>query len=226
MPNGISPGPRYYTKLMKPVYARLRSDGHVSTGFIDDSLLGGSTYEKCLENIHATSNLMTSLGFLLNLDKSVLIPTQVITYLGHVIDSHRMIVYLSTEKKKKIENECRKLFLCKMATIRTVAHVTGLIVSCLFSVELGKLHYRELEKGKSLALKEKRGNFDAHMCISMLMKSDLKWWVDNLHLQYRKIRRGNPTVEMSVDSSRLGWGSKFGDKKIGGHWTEKNRHII
>ena len=90
-----------------------------------------------------------------------------------------------------------------MATIRTVAHVTGLIVSCFSSVELGKLHYRELEKGKSLALKENRGNFDAHMRISTLMKSDLKWWVDNIHLQYRKIKRGNPTVEMSVDSSRL-----------------------
>ena len=223
MPNGISPGPRYYTKLMKPVYARLRSDGHVSTGFIDDSLLGGSTKEKCLENIHATSSLMTSLGFLLNLDKSVLVPTQVITYLGHVIDAHKMIVYLPADKKKKIEDECRKLFLCKMATIRTVAHVIGLIVSCFSAVELGKLHYRELEKGKSLALKENRGNFDAYMRISLLMKSELKWWVDNIHSQYRKIRRGNPTVEMCVDSSRLGWGSKFGDEKIGGHWTEEEQ---
>ena len=110
----------------------------------------------------------------LNLDKSVLVPTKVITYLGHVIDSHKIIVYLSTDKKKKIEDECRKLFLCKMATICTVGHVAGSIVSCFSGVELGKLHYIELKKGKSFALKENRGNFDAHMRISMLMKSDLK----------------------------------------------------
>ena len=110
--------------------------GMLVEGLLMTVCWGGSSYEKCLENIHATSNLMTSLGFLLNLEKSVLIPTRVITYLGHVIDSHRMIVYLSTGKKQKIEDECRKLFLCKMATIRTVAHVTGLIVSCFSSVEL------------------------------------------------------------------------------------------
>lgn len=40
MPNEVSPGPGLYTKLMKPIYAKLHNDGYVSTGFIDDSLLG------------------------------------------------------------------------------------------------------------------------------------------------------------------------------------------
>ena len=51
LPNGLCCGPRKYTKLMKPVYAKLRNDGHICTGFIDDSLLGGNTHEECEQNV-------------------------------------------------------------------------------------------------------------------------------------------------------------------------------
>ena len=38
IPNGYRDGPRLFTKLLKPVCAKLRAEGHISTGFIDDSL--------------------------------------------------------------------------------------------------------------------------------------------------------------------------------------------
>ena len=37
MPNGLSSAPRYFTKLLKPVYGTLRSQGHLNVGYIDDS---------------------------------------------------------------------------------------------------------------------------------------------------------------------------------------------
>ena len=201
MPNGVASGPRYYTKLMKPVYAKLRSDGHISTGFIDDSLLGGQTRDRCIENIHATTGLMSTLGFVLNSDKSVLEPTQTITYLGNVLDSVNMRVTLPSDKKDKIQHECSKIHSCQTATIRAVAKVIGLLVSSFSAVELGKLHYRELVKCKSLALQENRGNVDAPMNISLAMKSELKWWIDNVRTQSRKIRRDNPKIVIQTDSS-------------------------
>ncbi len=33
-----------FTKLLKPVYATLRSMGHLSSGYIDDSYLQGDSY--------------------------------------------------------------------------------------------------------------------------------------------------------------------------------------
>jgi hypothetical protein len=58
--NGVSEGPRLFTKLLKPVYARLRSLGYVNSGFIDDS------YNEYEENIKATVNLMLQVGFSIN----------------------------------------------------------------------------------------------------------------------------------------------------------------
>ena len=43
LPNGLSSAPRYFTKLLKPVYGTLRSQGHLNVGYIDDSYLQGSS---------------------------------------------------------------------------------------------------------------------------------------------------------------------------------------
>ena len=77
---GNSCSPRIWTKLMKPVFAYLRSKGHSSVNFIDDSCLAGSSYEICSQNISDTVELMDSLGLTVNLIKSILTPCKKIVY--------------------------------------------------------------------------------------------------------------------------------------------------
>lgn len=125
MPNGVSPGPKLFTKLMKPVYAKLRTDGFISTCFIDVSLLAGENLKKCKENVQATSCLMTRLEYLLNYEKRVLEPTQRITFLGNIIDSRQMVVILPEEKKDGTKANCQKLYSSVYATIRFLAKVIG-----------------------------------------------------------------------------------------------------
>ena len=60
--NGVGEDPRIFTKLMKPVYAKLRSLGFINSGFIDDSLLCGDSFDECTDNVNATDNLMTRVG--------------------------------------------------------------------------------------------------------------------------------------------------------------------
>ena len=55
LPNGISCAPRYFTKLLKPVYSTLRKMGHLNFGYIDDSLLIGDSRKECLENVNDTN---------------------------------------------------------------------------------------------------------------------------------------------------------------------------
>ena len=44
LPNGLSSAPRVFTKILKPVYAHLRSIGHTCMGHIDDSSLIGQNF--------------------------------------------------------------------------------------------------------------------------------------------------------------------------------------
>jgi len=76
LPIGISSAPRIFTKLMKPVYSKLRAFGFVNVGYIDDSLLCGDSIEACEKNVRETVKLLSSLGFVIHLDKSVFQPTK------------------------------------------------------------------------------------------------------------------------------------------------------
>ena len=95
---GLTHSPRVFTKILKPVFARLRAKGHISSAYIDDSCLQGSTHEKCLENIHDTIRLMDSLGLTVQLKKSTIQPTQQIVFLGFLLCSITMSIRLPPER--------------------------------------------------------------------------------------------------------------------------------
>ena len=95
LPNGLSSVPWSFTKILKPVYSSLRSKGHVNVGYIDDSYLQGDTYEECKHNVQDTVNLFIKLGFLPHPEKSVFEPTEIITFLGFVINSVTMKITLT-----------------------------------------------------------------------------------------------------------------------------------
>lgn len=51
---GYGLSPRIFTKVLKPVFASLRAIGFISTAYIDDSCLQGSTFDECQQNIYST----------------------------------------------------------------------------------------------------------------------------------------------------------------------------
>jgi ribonuclease HI len=226
-PNGLACVPRMFTKLLKPVYAKIRSEGHICTGYIDDTLICGYTKNECKDALIATSSLLQKLGFNINVEKSHFEPTNKIKYLGFVIDTAEMTVSLPENKIEKIETECKKLLSKKFAKIREVAAVIGLLVSSFSAVDYGKLHYHNLETEKSQAVKINKGNFDKIMEISNDMKSELNWWIRNIHTQFRKLNRASPSASIQTDASSLAWGVVFNGKEFGGIWKtdEKNFHI-
>jgi len=48
LPNGLSCGPRKFTKLLEPALASLRKGGTSIAAYIDGILIIGRTYEECL----------------------------------------------------------------------------------------------------------------------------------------------------------------------------------
>lgn len=76
MPNGLPSAPRCFTKLMKPVYSTLTQKGHLNVGYTDDSYLQERDTNECLLNISDTQTLFSSLGFVINVQKSSVTPAQ------------------------------------------------------------------------------------------------------------------------------------------------------
>ena len=97
MPNGLSPGPRNFTKLTKPPLAMLRMQGYTVAVYIDDIIAIDQSFEECLLTVVETINLFQKLGFVTYPDKSKFIPGKIVEYLGFIIDSANMITYLSDQ---------------------------------------------------------------------------------------------------------------------------------
>ena len=62
MRNGYSEAMRVFTNLLKPLFSILRSHGHLSVVFVDDSYLQGRTFSTCEDNVNATVDLLNCTG--------------------------------------------------------------------------------------------------------------------------------------------------------------------
>ena len=220
LPNGLCSGPRLFTKLLKPPFSYLRRLGHIITGYIDDTLLIGSNINETKSAVFDTLDVLTSLGFTIHPIKSVLQPTQEIKYLGFIVNSKSMTIKLTEEKCAEVISLCKNLISKDHATIKIVSSVIGKIVATFPGVRFGPLHYRELEKEKSNALKINKGNYSAHMTLSIRAKSELTWWITNLGSAFAPITLSKPDITLQTDASGLGWGATDGSTKTGGRWNE------
>lgn len=227
LPNGVSPGPRIFTKLMKPVYSHLRNKGYTITSYIDDSLICNSSQAGCLACVRDTVSLFRRLGFCINEKKSILTPTKSIEYLANIINTDTMKISLPERRVSKICLACEDLLHKSVAQIRKVAQVIGMLVAATSAVILGKLHYRVLERAKIHALQQSHGNFDALMPISVDMKQELLWWCKNAAVQDRLIFRPAAELELFTDASNTGWGGSLNQVSTGGSWLleETSLHI-
>jgi len=204
LPMGLTSSPRIFTKVMKLTF--LRKKGYTLTGYIDDFFLQGNDAYECLANIKETLKVFLSLGFTVNSEKSALVPTQELTFLGFLLNSHLMTVTMSQEKKEKLKSLCLEALNNEPHTIRFVARVIGKIVSSLPGVDFGRLHYRSLERDKIQALSLNNGDFEGLMYISSLAKEELKWWSENVMHVNGTIQHGPVSHVFQTDASDTGWG--------------------
>ena len=116
---------RVFIKLLKPPFPILKSHGYLSVVFFDDSYLQGHTFCTCEDNVNATVDLLQFLGFIIHPEKSILVPTQEIEFLGFLLNSVEMKIKLTDCKSGKINSKIKKLLYEGKQTIRDLASVIG-----------------------------------------------------------------------------------------------------
>ena len=94
LPFSLSSSGRIFTKAMKPVIAFLRAMGIKILIFLDDILIMESSHELAMQHTDLVIQVLTSLGFVINFPKSILIPSKVLLYnLGFQVNSDLMKLF-------------------------------------------------------------------------------------------------------------------------------------
>ena len=218
-PNGLSPAPRFYTKLMKPVMANLRELGHINSIYIDDIYLQGDDFPDCRHNVTDTVTSLVSLGFCPHPEKSHILPSQEIDILGFCINSTTMLVSLTTRKRDGLLQDIVQLLGKGRLRVRELAVLIGKLVAAFPAVQYGPLFYRHLEENKQVGLTASQGNYEGFTTLTCEAREELQWWLQHLPTAHSPIILASPTVEIFTDASDDGWGVHFDDVETGGGWS-------
>jgi len=227
LPFGLNSAPYIFTKLMKPVVATLRKLGIRVVLYLDDMLLMANSQDRARDHFQCATYLLTALGFVLNVDKSVSLPEQQIEFLGFILDSNMMTISLPPQKLGSLLKSTKHLAEKMQTTLREISQVLGTMVASHPAILPAPLHYRYLERTKTFYLSH-GFSFDSSVPMNKDIQSDLKWWIQeasSYNGRPLQITQWNLTIES--DASKQGWGASCQGTNTGGPWTsvEKLEHI-
>lgn len=227
LPFGLSCAPRLFTKVIRPVVNHLRSRKNRSVVFLDDFLLLGNSFNKCVENVNCTVELLTKLGLTINFQKSIFVPNQSIEYLGFLFNSAEQSVSLPQRKRDNLISNISSLIKKDTSTILCIAKLVGSLVAASPAVPYSMLYTRRVEKEKQHNLFKNNNCFEASMRLSAIAKKDLEWWLMKLPSAKTILREDVIDYRFDSDSSLTGWGCNFNGKKARGFWglEEQGMHI-
>lgn len=130
LPFGLCTSPYICTKIMKPVMNELRQEGCMSIIYLDDILCIGNIFKACQNNVVRSIALLKSLGFIINLNKSHLVPKQKYKYLSFVLNLKDFTLELSDTKKENVLELISRMRVRKPYKIRDVAQLLGTLSAC------------------------------------------------------------------------------------------------
>ncbi|RCN48887.1 hypothetical protein ANCCAN_04996 [Ancylostoma caninum] len=117
MPFGLSTAPMVFTKLMRPLLAKWRSQGIKIAVYLDDGLIWADYAYSCEEFVRVVRTDLENSGFLLAEEKCTWIPLQKLIWLGHEIDLKHFVLNLTQERRIKARNLATGLLLKRGPTL-------------------------------------------------------------------------------------------------------------
>ena len=169
---GPTAAPRIFTKVCSVIAAHVRAPNIRLAAYLDDWFVVNQNKQMLMEDREKTLNLLINLGFIVNLEKSNLIPTQTITYIGAMFCLKEGIVR-PTSERIKMESQ---------ATARDFLHLLVIMASCIELIPNARLFMRPIQLHLLFHWKPSSQILEAKVPFSKLLKSHLKWWLNQENL--------------------------------------------
>ena len=207
---GLTSAPRIFSRVMQPVVKLLRLEGIRLVIYLDDILVLGRSADETRRNTKRVLELLQSLGWLINWDKSVLQPTQKLVYLGIEVDSAEMTFSLPEEKLRRLRDSTVSLLNANQRgqlTLRHAMKVLGTMTAAAQGIELARLHERPLLQEVQERLSA-GAQWEDKICLKAETVEACAWWLS----EFREwngitvIPPGPPTAWLTTDASALGFG--------------------
>ena len=229
LPFGLSLAPRVFTRILRPIVAKLRSEGIRTVIYLDDLLLIHHQKDTLSEIFLYVRRLLSSLGFLVKLEKRSPEPTHRLVFLGAVLDTTYMSVALPEEQINRIQGACQEMLESRSTSPGGLSSLLGRMShAARTGLWIAPLYYRALQCQQALQLHQFRWRPRCQMLLSRLSLEDLRWWVSPTLHEHNSQDITPPPFDFTIrtDASLLGWGATCNGTSTGGRWSvEAEQHI-
>ena len=220
LPFGLKPAPRLFTRLVGCVAAFLRQRGLRIFCYLDDWLLVANSPALLRQHLALLLHTVQALGFIINWDKSELIPTQCPNFLGATIDIPRQLARPSERRIATIAAAARLLSSRRQAPAKQWLQFLGYLSSLVDVLPDCRLLMRPLQLHFLRNYQPGRDPLTRRVPLPMTIRLLCRRWS---RLEF--LRTGNPlrvpqpTITVTTDASHTGWGGHCRDRIAYGDWS-------
>ena len=218
---GLSTAPQVFTRVLAPVSRIIHLAGFKVLLYLDDWLVIGSSKEEVLRAKSFILNLTNQLGILINMEKSVLDPSQVINYLGMTIDAANFWVFPA---QKRIDNALSifsEFLSSDNQSARSWQSLLGHMSSLEKFVPGGRLRMRRFQH--HLQSSWDRRSQKTLISFPQSLTQDLSWWANRHRLSLGiSLAKKSPDLQLFSDASREGWGAVVDKHHLSGKWSPQD----
>ena len=224
MPFGLSTAPLVFTRITRAVTSFLRRRGITVYAYLDDWLIVSSSREDAVRDTRFTITLLQLLGWVINEEKSSLVPSQSVTYLGARLDLRSGMAFPSLERLKAIQEVATQILQKPRVQVRLWLRLLGLQASLVDVVPYCRLRMRLLQLHVLRKFLPARDPLSTQIELTSDVKPSILWWMSNQNvLTGRPFNDHRPQVTVTTDASLSGWGATLGTSTVSGSWEDQQR---
>ena len=206
LPFGLKCSPYFFYKVLRPIVQYLRENNIRVVFYVDDAIL--MCQEKYVtDHMDFIEHTLQDLGFVINWEKSQIVPSTSKLFIGYIVDSvgDGKYPWIKVPRKKirKLKRDIRNVLSNKRCTAKLLACIAGQCVSMTKAIIPGKLLLRNVYK----LLSTRKDWYDV-LTIDEQCENDLLWWTSALESWNGAPIKSQPVdIQIKTDASSTGWGA-------------------
>lgn len=219
LPFGLSLSPRVFVKCTEAAVSPLRERGIRVATYIDDWLVAANTRQEVVHHTDVLTRHLVNLGFQINVEKSMMIPAQRISFIGLTLDSLQTKAFLSMERVETMRVNLALFRRGSMVTLKQCQRLLGLMASSVVAIPLGRLYMRGIQRWVASLGLNPHHNAHHRVRVSTDCSLALRQW-RNPGFLTQGVAMGTVQARkvITTDASLVGWGATHEGRTVNGRW--------
>ena len=225
LPFGLNAAPRVFSDVMKVLKKWCRLHGMILFQYLDDWLQVHLFEAELRSQVATLLQQCRRLGLLVNLEKSELVPSQKIVFLGDELDFIEGFCRPSQDRLSAIRLQIKAVTRRAAVKFHVIHSLFGLLTATEKIVPYGRIHLRCLQIFLNWHMKRGVKRFQKVTVPSSVLL-DLLWWVTESNVAPGiSMVPSPPSLQIQTDASTTGWGVMFQGSVLSGQWSAAQRQM-